>query len=169
MKEKDIKEEYDPQQLIVYVEKEDGSYGPIQTGSYLSKNYLDDFWDKRINLEKQLSNDLISNKISPIYYYMVLCELSVAELASRVGLSKFKVKRHLQAVYFDRMRLSVLKRYAHVFNEPVANLLQLIRFEDKEDIKSHYIKKETPTDFMIDQAHTNNPNIVITTIKKIRE
>ncbi len=52
MKEKDGYSECPEQQVILYVEKEDGKYEAIQTGSYLSANYLDDFFLKRKNLEK---------------------------------------------------------------------------------------------------------------------
>ena len=54
MKEKDGYSECPEQQVILYVEKEDGKYEAIQTGSYLSANYLDDFFLKRKNLEKML-------------------------------------------------------------------------------------------------------------------
>ena len=42
MKEKDGFAECPEQQVILYVEKEDGKYEAMQTGSYLSANYLDD-------------------------------------------------------------------------------------------------------------------------------
>ncbi|MDD3875103.1 MAG: helix-turn-helix transcriptional regulator [Bacteroidales bacterium] len=166
MKEKDIHQEYEPQQLIMYVEKEDGTYGPIQTGSYLSKNFLDDFWLKRMNLEKKLANQLVNNDISPIYYYMVLSELSVAELASRVGMHVFRVKRHLKAKHFSKISLSTLARYAHVFDVPLSNLLQIILFQDGDDLKSFYIKDKAPELFEIIQNATKNPHVAITTIKK---
>ena len=40
MKEKDGIIDCPQQQLILYVEKEDGTYEPLQTGSYLTKNSL---------------------------------------------------------------------------------------------------------------------------------
>jgi len=47
MKEKDLYVDFEPQQSVYYVEKDDESYGPIVSGSYLSKNYLNDFFEKR--------------------------------------------------------------------------------------------------------------------------
>lgn len=165
MKEKDIHQDYEPQQLIMYVEKEDGTYGPIQTGSYLTKNYLDDFWQKKRSLEKKLSEQLAANKISPIYYYMVLTELSEAELAARAGLATFRVKRHLKAKHFHKVKLSVLQRYAEVFDIPVANFFQLLLFQEKDEMKSYFIKDKSPELIEIAQHRTNNPNLVITHIK----
>jgi len=54
MKEKDGTIDCPQQQVILYVEKEDGKYEPIQTGSYLTKNFLDDYEMKRHHLEESL-------------------------------------------------------------------------------------------------------------------
>ncbi len=166
MKEKDIRQDYEPQQLILYVEKEDGSYGPIQTGSYLSKNYLDDFWLKKSNLESQLAAQVMNNEVSPIYYFMTLQELSVAELASRVGVPVFRVKRHLKPSHFKNIKLKLLKRYADVFGVPVSRLLELLLYEENEGMKSFYIQDAPPTYFDIKHRTTQNPYVALTIIKK---
>ncbi|UCG27754.1 MAG: hypothetical protein JSV24_12410, partial [Bacteroidales bacterium] len=85
MKEKDLYVDYKPQQHIYYVEKEDNKYGPIISGSFLAKNYLDDYWFKQKNLEMSLRNKILEGEISPVYYYMTLQELSIADLALRVN------------------------------------------------------------------------------------
>jgi len=166
MKEKDAREDFDPQQIILYVEKEDGSYGSIQTGSYISKNFLDDFWFKRINLEKQFAEKLCKNELSPVFYYMTLCELSEAELAARAGICKYKVKKHLYAKGFSKITVSELKRYAHVFDIPVANLFQIILYQENDILKSFFIKEKEPSLFEIVQIKTDNPFVVKTVIKK---
>ena len=71
-KEKDAYIDYEPQQLIMYVEKEDGTFGPIQTGSYITKNYLDDFWEKMLKLKNSLLEQLKKNEITPIYFYKLI-------------------------------------------------------------------------------------------------
>jgi hypothetical protein len=100
MKEKEGFVDYPEQQMILYVEKEDGKYGPMQTGSYLSANYMDDYILKRRNLELELREQLINGTISPIRYYMVLEELTLSELAARAGIRKSRVKKHLDPKYF---------------------------------------------------------------------
>lgn len=166
MKEKEINKEYEKQQQIIYVEKDDGSYGPVQTGSYLTNNFIDDFWFKKINLEKQLTEKVSENQISTISYYMILSELSETELASRVGVSKRCLKKHLQAKYFSKIRVSTLERYAQVFGIPVAGLFQQIRYEDQDGMKSFFIKDKTPENIDIQQIKTKNTFFVITQIKK---
>lgn len=166
MKEKDIYVEYEPQQLIMYVEKDDGSYGALQTGSFPSKEYLDDFWFKKKNLEKELANRLKEGEISPVYYYMLLTEISESELATRVGISNSKVKKHLKPEYFKKIRLDILQRYAEVFDVPVANMLQIILIKQGDEFKSSFIKDEELKGIEIKQEKTKNPLISVTKIER---
>ena len=52
MKEKDGKVDYKQHELILYVEKEDDTYGPITTGSYISEKYFDDFLENKAAYSK---------------------------------------------------------------------------------------------------------------------
>ena len=125
MKEKEGIVDCPEQQLILYVEKEDGTYGPLQTGSYLTKNYIDDYYEKRNRLEASLKEQLRRREISPVAYYMTLTDLSVAETAARVGISQRKVKKHMQPGNFVKIPPAVLDRYAEVFNVSAAAMKEL--------------------------------------------
>jgi hypothetical protein len=126
MKEKDGIVDCPEQQVILYVEKEDGKYGPMQTGSFITRNFLDDYEQKRKNLEASLKERVARNEISPIHYYMVLEDLSLSELASRAGLPKRKVKKHLEPSGFVKIDSTMLGRYADVFNVNVNELTDLV-------------------------------------------
>ena len=154
MKEKDLYVDYKPQQHIYYVEKEDNLYGPIISGSFLAKNYLDDYWFKQKNLEMSLRNRILEGEISPVYYYMTLQELSIADLALRVNIGRSKLKKYFKPRYFEKIGLPLLKKFAEVFDIPIANLFQVII--TKEDEKSK---------FDISQLNTKNPSFVITKIE----
>ncbi len=166
MKENELNKDYEKQKQILYVEKDDGSYGPVQTGSYLTNNYLDDFWLKKINLEKQLTEDVAQNRKSLIYYYMLLRELSEAELAARVGIPTRCVRKHLNMKHFTKIKVKTLERYAHVFGVNVADLFQIIHYEESNELKSFFIKDKEPELFVISQQKTDNPFLSITKIKK---
>ena len=154
MKEKELYVDYKPQQHIYYVEKEDQQYGPIVSGSYLSKNYLDDYWLKQKNLELSLRTKVIEDKISPIEYYMTLQELSIADLAARVNIRRTKLKKYLKPQFFNKISLPLLSKFAEVFDVPVANLFQVII--TKEDERSR---------MEINQLSTKNPAFVVTKIE----
>ena len=160
MKEKEAFIDYEPHQLLLYVEKEDGTFGPMVTGSHLSKNYIDDFFDKMEKLRLSLLNQLKECQISPIEYYRIIHDFNVYELSSRAGLSIFKVKKHLKLKGFQKATVSDLLKYAEVFDVPVSNLFQVItvdgRDSDSKDGKSHESK------FRVKQTKTQNPSLVIT-------
>lgn len=131
MKEKDGYVDCPEQQMILYVEKEDGKYGPMQTGSYISANYLDDYYYKRRNLEAGLREQVVNGLISPVKYYMTLGDLSISELSARAGIRKSKVKKHLEMVHFKDLTVAEFDRYLVVFNVP-AEQMDLIFFR-KDD------------------------------------
>ena len=146
MKEKDLYVDYKPQQHIYYVEKEDQQYGPIISGSYLSKNFLDDYWLKQKNLESSLRNKVIEGKISPIEYYMTLQELSIADLAARVNVRRAQLKKYLKPQFFNKISLPLLSKFAEVFDIPVANLFQVIirKEDDRSTLDVIHLKTENP-------------------------
>jgi hypothetical protein len=125
MKEKDGVVNCPEQQLILYVEKEDGTFGPMQTGSYITAHFLNDYFLKRRNLEESLKKEIIQKKISPIKYFMILEDLTLSELASRMKLRKRKVKRHLNPSCFHLITLEQMNQYATVFNVTVEEINQL--------------------------------------------
>ncbi len=144
MKEKELYVDYTPQQAVYYVEKDDSSYGPIISGSQLSHDYLDDFYLKKKNLEKKLRDQIANNEVSPVYYYMLLQEMGLGDLASRVGVSKRKLKKHFKPEYFAKLSLSMLKKYADVFDVSVSAMLQVIivKEEDKKNLEIEKLKTQ---------------------------
>jgi len=122
MKEKDGYSDCPEQQVILYVEKDDGKYDAMQTGSYLSANYLDDYFLKRSNLEKALQERIGKGEINAIEYYMVLEDLTISELAARAGLMKWTVRKHLKPGNFSKIGESTLKNYSAVFNVSIEEI-----------------------------------------------
>lgn len=143
MKEKDVRVNYREHQLILYAEKKDGSYGPVRTGSYITKNYIDDYWLKRHNLERDCLAKVRAGEISPIACYMILEELTPSELASRVKIPARKVKRHMKPEHFGEATVEQLQRYCGVFNVPLASMFQAI-VTGKKGLKIHEVKTDNP-------------------------
>jgi hypothetical protein len=166
MKEKEGFVDYPEQQVILYVEKDDGKYGPMQTGSFLSANYMDDYIYKRRNLEKELREQLISGKISPVKYYMVFEDISLSELAARTGIRKSRVKKHLDHKKFGCVSADELCKYAAVFNVPVSNLFQVVLVDHKGNPESNLILENNAEKISVDHTPTDNPYIVLTKIEE---
>ena len=166
MKEKEGFVDYPDQQMILYVEKEDGNFGPMQTGSYLSANYMDDYVYKRRNLELELRAQLIRGEISPVKYYMVLVDLSVSELASRAGIRKSRVKKHLEPGHFTKATVGELIRYSNIFNIPVANLMQIVLVPHNGQFESTLILGNKAGPVTVVHEPTSQPCLTVTKIEE---
>ena len=132
MKEKDGFIDCPEQQVILYVEKEDGKFGPIQTGSYITRHFLEDYEEKRKHLENSLMEQIRGKEISVIRYYMVLEDLTLSELALRAGIRKSKVKKHLEFNSFGSIKDKVLQKYSEVFNVTIADLQNIMDISDSK-------------------------------------
>ena len=157
MKEKELFVDFKPQQLVLYVEKEDGSYGQVVSGSYLSKNYLDDYFEKVKKWDKSLKEQLKKGEISPVYYYLIMHEFGEKDLASRVGISLRRLRKHYKMEHFIKMKLSLLKRYADVFDVPVASLFHFL-----------VIGEKAAKDLSVENLDSQNPYFTITRIESMK-
>lgn len=133
MKEQDSRID-NAHQLILYVEKEDQTYGPVQTGSYMVENYLDDFFAKKEKLRQQRLAELLAGTVSPIAYYKDLVDIGEGDLARRVGVSRRKLKAQMTPAGFAKVTVAQLERYAVIFGIPVAQLFQIV-VSDNEQIQ----------------------------------
>lgn len=106
-------------------------YATDEKGDYTTE--LSTGWEpKSIALEESM--ELIKERVaeakegvrngvlSPVAYYMELNKMDVGILASYVGYAKWRVKRHLRAKVFNRLKESTLNKYAEVFNISVEQL-----------------------------------------------
>jgi hypothetical protein len=125
MKEKEASVECESHQMTVFVEKEDGSYGPMQTGSFMVKKYIDEFWKKTEHFKNSALTQLLKNEISPIGFYMLLRDMAPADVASRIGINTAQVKKHMLPGHFGTLKLTIARKYAEIFGIPVANLFQV--------------------------------------------
>lgn len=146
MKEKEAKIDFDLHPLVLYVEKEDGSYGRTESASYISSNYLDDYYDKIKKWDADLKTQLDNREISPVYYYMIMLQFGEGDLASRVGVSKRKLQKHCQMGGFEKISLKMLKKYADVFDVPISNMLNfvVINERDQKKLKISYRISQNP-------------------------
>ncbi len=165
MKEKDLLVECPHHQVILYAEKNDGSYSPIQTGSYMAGNHISEHFKITGNLNRSLLEELRNGITSPIYYYMMIEGLTVGELAARTGISQFCVKKHLTPRGFHKMKISSLKRYTDVLNIHMANMFQIINtIEDGNWDMGYQGDIYNSNSVTISQSKTANPLIIETKV-----
>ena len=119
-------------ELVLYVERSDDTFGPVQTGSFLVENYLDDLLDKQRRLAAACLDRLRRGEFSPVGYYLELLGMTEADLACRASVGRWRLRRHLTPKGFAKLGLPLLTRYAEVFNVPVARLFDIVVAEAPE-------------------------------------
>ncbi len=152
MKEKDVTYKYDEHQIVYIVEKEDGSYGSVQAGSYMFEEHGDDFREKLAYWAKQNTDDLTSGSISPVAYHMQRLHMTPPDVAARTGIRAGKVKNHMRVDGFGRATVAELHRYAEIFGVPAAALFQIVVQPEKGASIVH--------------KPTRNPHVVLTTCEE---
>lgn len=143
-----MKVDFEGHQMTLFVEKENGTYGPTNTGSYFVKNYITDFWKNMNHMKDEALKQLKNNEISPVGFYMIIRNMAPAEVASRIGASTSQVKKHMKPDQFRKVTLGLAQKYAEIFGISLANLFQV-------SIESGIVNPES-----IQQKNTKNPFVV---------
>jgi hypothetical protein len=113
--------------MVVYVEREDGTYGPMETSGYLTTNYLDDLLDKQSKWKRESLEKLLAGKVSFVGFYFEVLGMAEADLAVRAGVSARALRRHMTPEGFREVTVAQLEKYAEIFDVPIANLFQILR------------------------------------------
>lgn len=66
-----------------------------------------------------------AQELSPLAYYMVKNQMDTNLLAKYVRLSHWRVRRHLKPAVFRRLKVSILERYAEIFNVSAEQLFDV--------------------------------------------
>ncbi len=125
MKDTEVTTGLESHKMTVFVEHEDGTYGPAESGSYMVKNFIDNFAEKQKHFHESAYKDLAAGKISPVGYHMRLREIAPADLAVRAIMPVGKVKKILDPKGFASLTIGEAARIADVLGIPLADLFQL--------------------------------------------
>jgi len=111
---------------ISYAIDDDGSYVLAPSVGWEPANIANkQAWEL---ISKQL-NDVIkriqARELSPLAYYMVKNQMDTDLLAKYVRLPRWRVRRHLKPAVFRRLKVSILERYAKIFNVSAEQLFDV--------------------------------------------
>jgi len=73
-------------------------------------------------LKEEAIEEIKQNISSPILYYMYTHRMDIPTLAGVTGLFQFRVKRHLKAEHFKKLKNNILQRYADAFQITINDL-----------------------------------------------
>ncbi len=102
---------------VYYAKNKEGNYETaLSTGWDVKHDALVATWeDIRARAEETLC-DVRAGKMSPINYFMILKVMDISLLSSYTGIRKWRIKRHLKPVYFNKLNEKTLQKYAEAFD-----------------------------------------------------
>jgi len=102
--------------LVFYAVDESGKYVKEQSAGWEPVTVAHDQAFEAMEERLALVGERVKKgELSPIAYYMEKCLMDVKMLSRYTGISRWRVKRHLDPKVFRRLPPSLLERYAKVF------------------------------------------------------
>lgn len=109
---------------INYAVDESGRYVLEKSSGWEPVNIVDrQAWDAVAESIASVRERMEKGEISPVAYYMEKNLMDVKMLSRYIGISRWRVKRHLDPGVFRRLAPSMLERYARVFGITVEQLI----------------------------------------------
>ena len=108
---------------ITYAVDEDGRYVLTPSTGWDAANLANlQAWQAIAETIDAALRQIRSGEASPLAYHMARHQMDVALLAGYVGLSRWRVRRHLRPRHYQQLSASMRQRYAAVFGVPVEQL-----------------------------------------------
>lgn len=106
-----------------YVVDENGRYTTVKSVGWEPKNIvMQQAWDHIHQRVRMVKAKVDKGGLSPLAYHMERHQMDTKLLASYMGFTRWKVKRHLKPRGFNRLDQETLMKYARVFNVSVDEL-----------------------------------------------
>ncbi len=109
---------------IQYAVDENGNYVEVKSPGWEPKNIA---LKQALKLIDEITEDarqkVISNKKSPIFFYMHLKQMDVSILKQETGYPKFIIKRHFKPRIFKKLSKKTLNKYAEIFGITTEKLI----------------------------------------------
>ncbi len=106
-----------------YAVDESGRYTIVKSVGWDPKNIvMQQAWDHIQKRVQEVKKKVMQGKLSPLAYHMERHQMDVRLLASYMGFSRWKVKRHLKPGRFNKLDQEVMERYAKVLNVTIDEL-----------------------------------------------
>jgi ribosomal protein RSM22 (predicted rRNA methylase) len=116
----------DDRREICYAVDEDDLYVLAQSAGWEVKNIANDqAWDIIRQQVDDTLKKIEAGELSPLAFHMVKNQMNVSLLAKYVRINRWRVKRHLKPEVYTRLKPSVLKKYADVFEISVEQLSEI--------------------------------------------
>ncbi|MEW6671748.1 MAG: hypothetical protein AB1427_08585 [Thermodesulfobacteriota bacterium] len=108
---------------VCYAVNEGGRYVLAESAGWEPKNVANaQAWEIIQTQVAEVLNQVHAGRQSPLAFHMAINQMNVGLLSEYVRMSRWRVRRHLKADVFKRLKLDILRRYAEVFRITVEQL-----------------------------------------------
>jgi hypothetical protein len=116
---------------LAYAVDNDGNYISTQSTGWKPKiEAMSLAWDIVFEKAEYVRKQVLAGKLSPIAFYMELNVMDNKILAGYMGISKWKVNRHLKMKNFIHLNPELLQKYADIFNLTADELVDLEKIRE---------------------------------------
>jgi len=108
---------------LYYAIDENGEYTTASSSGWEAKNIVQDHTMEVLQQEIDRARaDVAAQRISPVYYFMLLNRMDVGVLSGYTGIWQWRIKRHFKSAVFQRLSDRLLQKYADAFDITVLEL-----------------------------------------------
>jgi hypothetical protein len=108
---------------VSYAVDDDGRTVPVESKGFEPVNVANRMAWERLKVELgRIRGEIKAAEASPLAYYAALKQMDVGLLAQYTGFCRWRVRRHMKAQPFVKLKEDVLERYADVFEIGIEEL-----------------------------------------------
>jgi hypothetical protein len=116
---------------LTYAVDEGGHYRSMRSSGWDPKNEaLEMTWDLAYERAENARREVLAGRLSPIAWFMEINLMDIKILADYVGLSRWKVKKHLTMRKFNTLNPTLIEKYAAAFNITPGELLDIDKLKN---------------------------------------
>jgi hypothetical protein len=122
-----------PLREVVYAVGKDGTYEAVPSYGWDPKTVaLCQAWELILNDLEEIKARVAAGELSPLAWHMTRHQMQPPLLAKYVRINRWRIRRHMKAGPFRRLKPAVLERYAEALSIDVEDLMRIPEAPDLE-------------------------------------
>jgi hypothetical protein len=122
-----------PLREVVYAVGKDGTYEAVPSYGWDPKTVaLCQAWELILNDLEDIKARVAAGELSPLAWHMTRHQMQPPLLAKYVRINRWRIRRHMKAGPFRRLKPAVLERYADALGIDVEDLMRIPEAPDLE-------------------------------------
>jgi len=118
---------------VCYALDKDGHYTRVYSKGWIPKNEAIRLaWDRIYEHAGEIRELVVKGKLSPIAFFMELNVMDAKILAQYLGISKWRVRRHMRMKGFKKISPGLLERYAEALKVTPGELADIEAIRKRE-------------------------------------